>query len=164
MRLTMLTDYALRVLMMAQAADGRLITITDASRRYRISRAHLMKVANVLTRAGLMTAVRGRGGGLRLARDPAAIVLGDIVRATEPDFALAECFAADGNCPISASCRLPCILNAALAAFMATLGRHTLADLAGSASPLFDLQKLDGNGDRPASSARSWLGKTGQTE
>lgn len=129
MRLTNFSDYALRLLMYAGAHEGRLITIEEAARAYGISRTHLMKVANMLTRAGYLRAVRGRTGGLMLARKPAAIRLGDVVRATEPDFVLAECFSPTGACVIKPLCRLPRILGEALQAFSATLDKYTLDDL-----------------------------------
>src|SRR5215471_13236521 len=93
MRLTNFTDFALRLLMYAAAHEDRLITIEEASEVYDISRAHLMKITNALTRAGYLKAVRGRSGGLTLAKPPRKIRLGDVIRATEPDFALVECFA-----------------------------------------------------------------------
>ncbi|MBN9595307.1 MAG: Rrf2 family transcriptional regulator [Afipia sp.] len=129
MRLTNFSDYALRVLLYAAARDGMLVTIEETAKVYGISRAHLMKVANQLTRAGYLTAVRGRSGGLELAKRPDKIRLGDVVRATEPDFALVECFAPDNQCRITPRCRLRGALNEALAAFIATLDRYTLADL-----------------------------------
>ncbi|WP_150288187.1 Rrf2 family transcriptional regulator [Rhabdaerophilum calidifontis] len=136
MRLTMLTDYALRLLMLAQAAGDRLVTIEEATRRYGVSRGHMMKVANVLTRAGILVAVRGRSGGLRLAHPPEEIRLGAVVRATEPDFALVECYTTGNGCAITGTCRLPRILNAGLAAFVAALDQYTLADLRHSADAL----------------------------
>lgn len=129
MRLTLLSDYALRALLYAAAAEGRLVTIEETARAYGISRAHLMKVVNILTRAGHVQGVRGRGGGFTLARPPAEICLGAVVRATEPDFALVECFTPGNACTITRACRLPPILNQAIAAFLAVLDRHTLADL-----------------------------------
>jgi Rrf2 family nitric oxide-sensitive transcriptional repressor len=129
MRLTNFSDYALRLLIYAAAQDGRLITIEETAETYGISRAHLMKVANVLTRSGYLRAVRGRSGGLALARRPAKIRLGDVVRATEPDFALAECFAGGNHCIITPDCRLRGILKEALDAFVGTLDRYTLKDL-----------------------------------
>lgn len=129
MRLTAFSDYALRVLMYAAARDGRLITIDETAGVYGISRAHLMKVVNQLTRAGFLKAVRGRSGGVALARTPAKIRLGDVLRATEPDFALVECFSSGNQCLISPRCRLRGALNEALAAFIGTLDRYTLADL-----------------------------------
>jgi Rrf2 family nitric oxide-sensitive transcriptional repressor len=129
MRLTRFSDYALRVLMYAGTAGDRLITIEETARAYGISRAHLMKVVNILTKTGYLKGVRGRSGGFRLARSPESINLGSVVRATEPDFALVECFATGNQCVISGRCRLPNILNEALNSFVATLDRYTLADL-----------------------------------
>jgi Rrf2 family transcriptional regulator, nitric oxide-sensitive transcriptional repressor len=111
MRVTTLSDYALRLLMMADAAGDKLITIEAAAERYKISRSHLMKVANVLTRAGYLVAVRGRSGGLRLARPAGEIRIGDVIRATEPDFALVECLGADNHCVIAQACKLRIFLQ-----------------------------------------------------
>jgi Rrf2 family nitric oxide-sensitive transcriptional repressor len=129
MRLTNFSDYALRVLMYAAARSDRLITIEETAEVYGISRAHLMKVVNQLTRAGYLKAVRGRSGGLMLAKRPNRIRLGDVIRATEPDFALVECFTPPGGCLITSCCRLRGVLKEAIAAFTATLDRYTLADL-----------------------------------
>lgn len=129
MRLTNFSDYALRVLMYAAARDSQLITIDETAAVYRISRAHLMKVVNQLTRSGYLRAVRGRSGGLALAKRPDKIRLGDVLRATEPDFALVECFGADNQCVITPRCQLRAALNEALGAFIGTLDRYTLADL-----------------------------------
>ncbi len=128
MRLTTLSDYAFRLLMYAAAHD-RLITIEQASDAYGISRAHLMKVANRLTQAGYLKAVRGRFGGLTLNKPPSEIILGDVARVTEPDFALVECFLTGNECIISPQCKLPNVLNHALSNFIATLDQYTLADL-----------------------------------
>jgi Rrf2 family transcriptional regulator, nitric oxide-sensitive transcriptional repressor len=129
MRLTTFSDYALRVLMYAASQNDRLITIEETAAVYGISRAHLMKVVNQLTRAGFLKATRGRTGGLALGKSPKKIRLGDVVRVTEPDFGLVECFMPGGNCLISPRCRLRGVLKEALAAFLATLDRYTLADL-----------------------------------
>ncbi|HWW48485.1 MAG TPA: Rrf2 family transcriptional regulator [Xanthobacteraceae bacterium] len=130
MRLTNFTDYSLRILMYAAAQNERLITIEETAEIYGISRAHLMKVANQLTRTGFLKAVRGRSGGLTLNQKPDQICLGDVVRATEPDFALVECFAPGNDCVITPKCRLRRVLGEAMAAFLETLDRYTLADLA----------------------------------
>ncbi len=130
MQLTRFTDYALRVLMYAHAADGRLVTIEEMAASYCISRAHLMKVVNALTRAGYLAAVRGRAGGVTLGKPADEIHLGDVVRTTEPDFALVECFSTGGECVIGGCCRLPAALRRALGAFLAELDRHTLASIA----------------------------------
>ncbi len=129
MRLTSFSDYALRLLLYAAAKPDRLVTIEEAANVYRISRTHLMKVAHELTKAGYLKAVRGRSGGLTLARLPKDIALGDVLRLTEPDFALVECFRPDNHCLITPACRLRGVLHQALAAFTETVDRYTLADL-----------------------------------
>lgn len=129
MRLTTFSDYALRVLMYAAAAGDRLITIEETAKAYGISRAHLMKVVNILTRTGYIKGVRGRAGGFTLAKPVEAINLGAVVRATESDFALVECFATGNQCIITKRCHLPEVLNEALNAFIGTLDRYTLADI-----------------------------------
>jgi Rrf2 family nitric oxide-sensitive transcriptional repressor len=129
MRLTNFTDFALRLLMYAAAHDDQLITIEEASKVYNISRAHLMKITNVLTRAGFLKTVRGRYGGLTLAKPPPKIRLGDVVRVTEPDFTLVECLGPDNQCVITRTCRLRGILHEGLDAFTAVLDKYTLADL-----------------------------------
>jgi Rrf2 family nitric oxide-sensitive transcriptional repressor len=88
-----------------------------------------MKVVNILTRSGWIKGVRGRSGGFTLARPPEEINLGDVVRTTEPDFALVECFATGSQCILTRRCQLPNVLNEALNAFITTLDRYTLADL-----------------------------------
>jgi Rrf2 family transcriptional regulator, nitric oxide-sensitive transcriptional repressor len=129
MRLTTLSDYALRVLMYAAVSGDKLLTIEETARTYQISRAHLMKVVNILVRKGFLRGVRGRSGGFMLAKAPDAIVVGDVVRATEPDFALVECFATGNQCIVTGCCKLPAMLNEALNSFIATLDRYTIADL-----------------------------------
>jgi Rrf2 family transcriptional regulator, nitric oxide-sensitive transcriptional repressor len=129
MQLTKFSDYALRVLMYVHAAGDRRVTIEEMAASYRISRAHLMKVVNALTRAGYLTAVRGRSGGLTLARPAETIRLGEVIRSTEPDFALVECFATGNRCVITGCCRLPGVLSQALAAFLETLDQHTVANI-----------------------------------
>ncbi|ACI92286.1 putative transcriptional regulator [Afipia carboxidovorans OM5] len=129
MRLTNFSDYALRILMYAAAQNDRLITIEETAEAYGISRAHLMKVANQLTRAGYLKATRGRSGGLALAKRPDRIRLSDVLRATEPDFSLVECLTTNNLCVISPRCRLRGALNEALAAFLETLDGYTLDDL-----------------------------------
>ncbi len=129
MQLTHFSDYALRLLMYAAARQERLITIEETAQVCRISRSHLMKIANLLTRTGYLKAVRGRSGGLTLARRPDKICLGGVVRVTEPDFALVECFTVENRCVISPTCRLRGIFQEALDAFSATLDRYTLSDL-----------------------------------
>jgi Rrf2 family nitric oxide-sensitive transcriptional repressor len=126
MRLTRYTDYALRVLIHLTVVKGQLCSIAEIARTYGISQNHLMKVVNDLSRAGYVEAVRGRGGGLRLARAPEDIKVGEIVRHTEEGFGLTDC----GSCAIAPACGLTGVLGEALSAFMAVLDRYTLADIA----------------------------------
>lgn len=129
MRLTNFSDYALRMLMYAASAGDRLITIEETARVFNLSKTHLNKVANTLTRSGLLKAVRGRSGGLMLGRRPEAIRIGDVIRLTEPDFALVECFATGNQCVLTRSCKLSGVLSEAAASFQSTLDRYTLADI-----------------------------------
>jgi Rrf2 family nitric oxide-sensitive transcriptional repressor len=128
-RLTNFSDYALRMLMYAASAGDRLITIEEAARAFDVSRTHLNKVANTLTRSGYLRAIRGRSGGLVLARRPEAIRIGDVIRLTEPDFALVECFSTGNQCVLTRCCKLSGMFGEAMASFLATLDRYTLADI-----------------------------------
>lgn len=133
MRLNLQTDYALRLLMHLAANTQRLVTIAEAADRFRISRAHLMKVAYLLGKEGFIQTVRGRAGGLRLAHAPDAIGLGDVLRRIEGDIPLVGCMAGEpGYCVLSGACRLKGVLREALQAFLDVLDRYTLADLAAS--------------------------------
>jgi Rrf2 family nitric oxide-sensitive transcriptional repressor len=135
MRLTTMTDYSLRLLMYVAHQPDRLCTIAEIAEAYGISQAHLMKVTHQLALAGFVETVRGKGGGMRLAAAPAAINLGAVVRAVEPDFALVECFGAENRCSLTSYCRLAGVLGGALASFLAHLERHTLADLVPDVTP-----------------------------
>ncbi|HZR38193.1 MAG TPA: Rrf2 family transcriptional regulator [Nevskia sp.] len=133
MRLTCHTDYSLRLLMLLALEPGRLHTIEEVASRYGVSRNHLMKVALTLARGGFVESVRGRGGGLRLARPAAAIGVGAVVRATEDNFDIVECFDQGGNnCSVTSACRLKRVLHEAVSDFLKALDRHTLADLVAS--------------------------------
>ena len=129
MRLTRLTDYSYRVLIYLAANDGKQATIRDIAELYNISRNHLMKVANLLARHGFVRAVRGRGGGLTLARRPEEIGLGDVARRLEEDFAAVECLSDHALCRIESGCALKPIIAKAVEAFLAVLDEATLADL-----------------------------------
>ncbi|GAA2814981.1 BadM/Rrf2 family transcriptional regulator [Aminobacter aminovorans] len=130
MRLTNFSDYTLRMLMFAASAGDQLFTIEETARAFGVSKTHLNKVANTLTRAGYLVAVRGRSGGLKLGRRPEDIRIGDVIRLTEPDFALVECFATGNQCTITRCCKLSTMLHDALSSFQSTLDRYTLADIA----------------------------------
>jgi Rrf2 family transcriptional regulator, nitric oxide-sensitive transcriptional repressor len=130
MRLTLHTDYGLRLLMLLAADPDAILTIEEAARRYRVSRNHLMKVTQTLIRAGFVDGARGRGGGLRLSRPATAINLGAVVRATEENLNLVECFEPETNaCVLAPACGLRGPLREALSAFLAALDKYSLADL-----------------------------------
>jgi len=130
MRLTAYSDYALRVLMYLAVRQDGLATIAEIAASYDISENHLMKVAHQLGVAGYVETVRGRGGGLRLAKPIEAIGLADVVRYTEPDLAIVSCFKpVDAPCAIRPCCVLRRALEKARDAFMAVLEDYTLGDL-----------------------------------
>jgi Rrf2 family nitric oxide-sensitive transcriptional repressor len=130
MQLTAYSDYSLRVLIYLALEPERLVTIEDIARAYGISKSHLMKVVHQLGRRGYVETVRGRRGGLRLARPPEKIRVGEVVRSTEENMALVECFEpGSSQCAIEAACGLRSVLHEALGAFLDVLDRHTLADL-----------------------------------
>ncbi|MCC6736321.1 MAG: Rrf2 family transcriptional regulator [Bauldia sp.] len=143
MRLTLYTDLSLRLLMFLALRPEGLVTIQDAALRYRASRNHMMKVAQKLSGAGFIESVRGRGGGLRLSRPAAEIRIGDVVRTTEEDFRLVECFDAEQNtCALAPACRLKKALAEALGAYLAILDRYSLADLTVDGSIMRSLLRL----------------------
>ncbi|MDN7226665.1 Rrf2 family transcriptional regulator [Planococcus liqunii] len=131
MRLTMYTDYSLRVLIyLASTEEDKLSTIQEISDAYNISKNHLMKVTFELGKAGFIHTVRGRGGGIRLADLPENINIGTVVRRMEDDFHLVECFDMEHNrCPIAPVCGLRGVLGKALHAYLAVLDEYTLEDL-----------------------------------
>lgn len=130
MRLTVLTDYSLRMLIHLAVKPGGRATIAEVAQAYAVSEAHLMKVAHLLGQAGHVTTLRGRGGGLMLARPAAEIRVGDVVRRMEPDMDVVPCLAG-GSCAIQPACRLKRTMHEARAAFLAVLDGTTIADLAG---------------------------------
>jgi Rrf2 family nitric oxide-sensitive transcriptional repressor len=138
MRLTHYTDFALRVLLYLGAHADRLCPISEIARAYGISQNHLVKVAHDLGKAGYVAGIRGRFGGIRLARPADAINVGAVVRHTEDDFQLADC----GNCLIAPACGLNRVLDEAMAAFMAVLDGYTLGDLLAKRDDLAALFRL----------------------
>ena len=135
MKLTLFTDYSVRVLLYLGAHPGRLCSIAEVAQGYRISQNHLMKVVNQLARQGYVESVRGRSGGIRLGRAPEEINLGALVRETEDGFDLVDC----GQCVVAPACGVTGVLNEALRAFFAVLDRHTLADMLTSRLKLREL-------------------------
>ena len=142
MRMTMYTDFSLRLLIyLAIRPPGEKATVPEIAESYGISKNHLMKVAQHLTKLGYIESTRGRGGGVRLLHDPKAINVGKVVRQMEDDFHIVECFDRERNsCPITPVCSLKHALGKALQAYLAVLDDYTLQDLAGN--PLELLQFL----------------------
>jgi len=128
MRLTTMTDYALRLLMYVAQRPERLCTIGEIARVHDISETHLMKVTHQLGLQGWIETVRGKGGGLRLARRPEDINLGALVRGIEANFRLVDCFGTDSTCALTGHCGLAGILDAALQRFLTHLDGFTLVD------------------------------------
>ncbi len=130
MRLTRQTNYAIRMMMYCAADPAGLSRIPEIARSAEVPELYLFKILKPLVQAGLMRTVRGRKGGVCLGRPAAEITLFDIVRVTEDGFYMADCFE-DGEttCPLVDHCSLNSALREALNAFLAVLGRYTLADL-----------------------------------
>jgi len=129
MRLTQHSDYAMRLLMYVGSHPDRLCTISEVAGAYQISEPHLMKVTHRLSQSGWLETVRGKNGGMRLAKPPQDIVLGAVLRDTENDLALVECMGENNQCSLSGACNLTGIVNGALQAFLQHLDQHTLADI-----------------------------------
>ncbi|MEZ0604476.1 Rrf2 family transcriptional regulator [Paraburkholderia sp. IW21] len=146
MRLTDYTDYSLRVLLYLAVRGEGLATIQDISDAYGISKNHLMKVVQQLGELGWVETVRGRNGGLRLAEQSRALTVGEVVRATESDFALVACLPDQQgerrDCVITPHCRLRGALEAARSAFLAELDRHTIGEVVKPHGPLAALLGL----------------------
>jgi Rrf2 family nitric oxide-sensitive transcriptional repressor len=147
MRLTLHTDYSLRVLMFAALKGDRLSTIAEIAEHFDISRTHLMKVVNALGRAGYLDTVRGKNGGFRLAKKPGQIKVGAVVRDLEEDLGVVGCIQQADYCPIERVCVLRRALGEATAAFLAVLDRYTLVDLV---KPRKSLARLIDLGALPA--------------
>ncbi len=125
MKLTLFTDYSMRVLLYLAAHPDRLCSIAEVAHAYRISQNHLMKVVNELARSGYVESVRGRGGGIRLGKPTEEINVGELIRHTEEGFDLVDC----ESCVIAPACGLTGVLKEALGAFLTVLSQYTLADL-----------------------------------
>lgn len=144
MRLTNYTDYSLRVLIYLSLQNGeKLSNIKEIADSYQISKNHLMKVTHELGKLGYIETIRGRNGGVRLAKHPREINIGEVVSKTEEDFHLVECFNKETNhCALTPSCKLRHALAEALQAFIDVLKKYTLEDLVHNRD---DLRKLLGS-------------------
>ena len=137
MRLTTFSDYTLRVLIYLGVHDQQRATVEQIADAYGISKNHLMKVVHYLAQEHFIETTRGKGGGMRLGRAPEDINIGAVVRATEDNHKLVECFDRESSdCRIEAACVLRGLLGQALEAFLRALDRYTLADLLASKSKL----------------------------
>ncbi|ACT05645.1 MULTISPECIES: nitric oxide-sensing transcriptional repressor NsrR [Dickeya] len=137
MQLTSFTDYGLRALIyMASLPDGKMTSISEVTEVYGVSRNHMVKIINQLSRAGLVMAVRGKNGGIRLGRDPSTIRIGDVVRELEP-LSLVNC--SKEFCHITPACRLKQVLQQAVQNFLTELDNYTLADMVEENPPLYKL-------------------------
>jgi len=132
MQLTLYTDYSLRVLVYLSLHEDDSSTISEIADFYQISRNHLVKVVHNLSLKNYINSTRGKGGGLRLARSPAEIEVGAVIRDTEPNFDVVECFSKEPNakvCNIEPICKLKSILGKAMDSFLNTLDNYTIADV-----------------------------------
>ena len=138
MRLTLYSDYSLRVLLYLASKEDETVTITELADFYKISRNHLVKVVHNLGLNGYILTTRGRHGGIKLARTAKEIPLGQVVRSTEPDFDLLECFnPATDQCVITRACSLKSVLFNAQKNFLGVLDQYTLADIAKASRKAF---------------------------
>ncbi|MBY6092225.1 Rrf2 family transcriptional regulator [Maritimibacter alkaliphilus] len=139
MKLTSYSNYALRSLQLAALKDPQLVRVDDVVKVHGVARPHIVKIVHELGKAGFLETVRGRGGGFRLGRPAAEIVVGDVIRLTEGPIELVECFNAETNtCPLLGICRLSAAMQKATAAFMAVLDDLTLADISANRGQLLD--------------------------
>ena len=144
MRLTQFSNFAIRLLMYAALKGNAPSAVPEIAKAYGISYDHLKKAAGELCRRGYLEAVRGRNGGVRLAKDAGEIRIGEVIRQTEGDTVLVECFdPATNTCPLLTACQLRVALQEALAAFFTVLDRYTLADLVRAPEQLTPLLGLD---------------------
>jgi len=136
-QLTSFTDYGLRALIyMASLPDDQMTNISQVTEVYGVSRNHMVKIINQLSRAGLVTAVRGKNGGIKLGKPAQTIRIGDVVRELEP-LSLVNC---DSDfCHITPACRLKPVLHTAVEHFLDELNQYTLADMVKDNSPLYKL-------------------------
>ena len=140
MRLTTFSDYSLRMLIYLAVRREGLSTIQEISDSYGVSKNHMMKVAHILGQVGYVETIRGKKGGLRLAMEPEDIRVGAVIRRTEEESALVQCFKSSGEvCPIEGACALKGMFSEALQAFLAVLDGYTIANIVEYRAPLAQL-------------------------
>lgn len=146
MQLTVRSNHAMRLMMYCALNHGRLAPVGEIARACNMSESHLGKIANALAAGGFVETVRGRGGGVRLARPPAEINVGAVVRRTESEIGscFVECLDPDSNtCPLVGACRFRAIVGRALEAFLSVLDGYTLADLVAEPEPLSRIMGIE---------------------
>lgn len=153
MRLTLHTDYSLRVLMYAGLKDGELSTIAEIAAHFDISRSHLMTVVHDLGRLGYLQTVRGKNGGFRLMEKPSQINVGAVVRDTEEELEIVGCLQGTGYCRIEQVCILRRTLREATKAFLLVLDKYSLEDLLQPGKSLAKLLAIDGRPKLPIRNA-----------
>lgn len=143
MRLTKQTNYAIRILMYCAANNGKLSQVSEIAAAYNLSEAFLFKVLKPIVKHGFIDSIRGRNGGIKLAKPAGEIKLSEIVRITEDNFAMADCFDPEGtDCPLLDHCGLNSALREALNAFFAVLDNYTIKDLTSGQSRIDELLGL----------------------
>ncbi|MGO9428848.1 RrF2 family transcriptional regulator [Rhodoblastus sp.] len=154
MRLTSYSNYALRILMVATMRRGELVTVHEVAESFGISKAHLVKCVHQLGLWGYLENVRGRNGGFRLAKDPAKITVGEIIRKTEDELDLVECFDAVTNtCPLIGICKLGKLFKQACRAFLDVLDGVTLADISSNRREVLGALNEDWVNHKPSARA-----------
>ena len=144
MRLTLYSDYLVRVLIHAALRSPELVTVSEVAETFGVSRHHLVKVVHELGSCGYLETLRGIGGGFRLGRAPEDIVLGDLIRLGEDSATVIDCRECrHRDCPLAPACRLREVLDEASEAFFAVLDRHTLKDLLGKPERLRQLLGIE---------------------
>jgi Rrf2 family nitric oxide-sensitive transcriptional repressor len=150
MRLTSYSNYALRILMVAAMRNGELVTVHEVAEKFGISKAHLVKCVHQLGVWGYLDNVRGRNGGFRIAKDPRNITVGEIIRKTEDDLNLVECFDAVTNtCPLIGICKLGKLFKQACRAFLDVLDSVTIADISANRNEVLGALNEDWVEPRP---------------
>lgn len=155
MRLTQYSNFALRTLQFLALRAPEIVTVDDVARAHRISRAHLVKVAYDLSQRGYIETLRGRNGGMRLARKAEEITIGEVIRWTEAPLELVECFNPDTNtCPLQGHCHLSRGIQRALRAFLSVLDDLTIADIAINRDMLLERLVSNAAPDKPEKARR----------
>ena len=142
MRLASFSDYSLRVLIYLAVKDKELSTVGEISKKYNISRNHLVKVVHNLATMGVINSYKGKGGGIALSLSPDKINIGKLVRKLEMDSTLVECFGNSNQCIITSSCKLKNAIKAAEQSFYETLSTYTLEDIVSNKNKLAESLSL----------------------